>query len=73
MRAKKNEVGASNRGPVVRNLKIQPKIRSSINSTKEVPEIKLCGSWLEKLGFHHGKRVAVTTMNELIIIRLQPE
>jgi hypothetical protein len=73
MRVKKSEKNASVRRPDVRSLKIQPRIRDNRNSTIIAPEIKLCGNWLEQLGFHHGKRVIVTTMKELLIIRLQTE
>jgi hypothetical protein len=57
----------------VRNLKVQFKTRFNANSNKDVPEIRLCGNWLEKLGFHYGKKVSVTTMKELLIIKLQSE
>jgi len=73
MQTNKREKKGGVRRPDVRSLKIQPKIRFNQWSTSTAPKIKLCGSWLEKLGFHHGKRVVVTTMNELLIIRLQPE
>jgi toxic protein SymE len=59
--------------PAVRSLKIYPKHRAAFNSSKEVPEIRLCGNWLEKLGFIHGRKITVTTMDELLIIRLQTE
>ena len=70
-----NKVGKKSaiRRPEVRSLKIQPKFRVNADSNKDVPEIKLCGNWLENLGFVHGRRVLVTTMNELLVIRLQPE
>lgn len=59
--------------PEVRSLKVQFKTRFNANSNKDVPEIRLCGNWLEKLGFHHGKNVSVTTMKELLIIKLQAD
>jgi hypothetical protein len=43
------------RRPDVRSLKIQPKIRDNRWSRTSSSEIKLCGIWLEHLGFHHGK------------------
>ncbi len=61
------------RRPDVRSLKIQPRFRINRRSETTAPEIKLCGTWLELLGFHSGKRVTVTTMKELLIITLQPE
>lgn len=57
------------RRPDVRSLKIQPKRRFNKYSKKDVPEIKLCGNWLEKLGFEFGERVVVTAMPNLLIIR----
>jgi toxic protein SymE len=60
--------------PAVRSLKIQPKYRvDRWRDTSVAPEIKLCGAWLEQLGFQCGKRVIVTTMKELLIITLQSE
>ena len=68
---KKKRVGILR--PEVRSLKIQPRFRENESSTVNVPEIKLCGSWLSQLGFCQGRRVVVTTMKELLIVRLQPE
>ncbi len=73
MRTNKSDRKADVCQPDVRTLKIQPKIRENRWSQTTAPEIKLCGNWLEQLGFHHGKRVVITTMKELLIIRLQPE
>ena len=53
----------------VRSLKIQPKRRFNKYSQKDVPEIKLCGDWLQNLGFQLGERVTVTSMSSLLIIR----
>jgi hypothetical protein len=66
---KKKEI----RRPEVRTLKIQPKYREQQFETVKVPEIRFSGNWLEKLGFSYGRRVTITTMNELLIVRLQPE
>ncbi len=63
----------SNRRPEIRSLKIQPKRRINKYSEIDVPEIKLCGSWLEKLGFVYGQRVLITTMDRLLVIRLEEE
>jgi toxic protein SymE len=60
--------------PAVRSLKIQPKYRvDQWRDARVAPEIKLCGTWLEQLGFQCGKRVIVTTMKELLIITLQSD
>jgi hypothetical protein len=73
MQINKREKKSGVRRPDVRSLKIQPKFRTNRWSETTAPEIKLCGTWLDQLGFHHGKRVVVTTMKELLIIQLQPE
>ncbi len=73
MRTSKREKKPGVRRPDVRSVKIQPRIRDNRDSTTTAPEIKLCGNWLDQLGFHHGKRVVITTMKELLIIRLQHE
>jgi hypothetical protein len=73
MRTSKNGKKQVIRRPEVRSLKIQPRFRENAYSTVDVPEIKLCGNWLSQLGFCQGRRVVVTTMNELLIVRLQPE
>jgi hypothetical protein len=59
--------------PEVRSLKVQFKTRFNTNSNKDVPEIRLCGNWLEKLGFHYGKKISVTTREKLLVIRLHPD
>ena len=69
----KRERKAGIQRPAVRSLKIQPKIRDNQYSRTIAPELKLCGNWLDELGFHSGKRVVVTTMKELLIIRVQLE
>jgi hypothetical protein len=61
------------RRPEVRTLKIQPKYREHEFETVKVPEIRFSGNWLEKLGFNYGRRVTITIMKELLIVRLQPE
>jgi hypothetical protein len=59
------------RRPEVRSLKIQPQIRNNRWNSTTVPEIRLCGNWLGKLGFSPEQRVNVTTMNKLLIIRVE--
>ena len=55
--------------PNVRSLKIQPKTRFNKYSQKDVPEIKLCGEWLQRLGFDYGDRVMITSLPDLLIIQ----
>ncbi len=52
--------------PTARSLKVQPKHRGN---TSIVPELILCGKWLEELGFEKESRVTVHTSKELIVIR----
>ena len=52
-----------------RSLKIQPKHRCSRWSSSIVPELKLSGNWLEKLGFKVDAKVIVETTDKMIIIR----
>lgn len=66
MRAEKKQ---SPRRPDVRKLKIQPRARVSRTSVRSVPEIKLCGDWLQHLGFQMGDHVTITSMPRLLIIR----
>jgi len=57
--------------PEVRSLKIQPDVRFNEWSQTTVPVIRLSGVWLDRLGFTPLQRVTVTTMNKLLIIRLE--
>ena len=57
--------------PEVRSLKIQPTIKFNRWSQTKVPVIRLSGLWLDKLGFTPEKRVAVMTMDKLLIIKLE--
>lgn len=59
--------------PEARSLKIQPIHRLNRWSRSIVPEIKLCGNWLENLGFKPKSRVIVHASKELIVIRPQEE
>lgn len=56
--------------PKVRSLKIQPQIRLNSLSETTFPEIRLRGNWLAKLGFTPDRRVSITTMDKLLIVRL---
>lgn len=55
--------------PDVRSLAISKKIRVNRYSRSTAPEIRLCGTWLEELGFCHGQRVTVTTVKGFMVIR----
>jgi hypothetical protein len=74
MQTKKGVKKSGVRRPAVRSLKIQPKYRvDQWRDTSVAPEIKLCGAWLEQLGFKCGMRVIVTTMKEVLTITLQSD
>ena len=58
--------------PRVRYLKLQPFYRQPrIKSyrSKIVPELRLCGNWLENAGFSPKNYVSVTIMDGLLVIR----
>jgi len=58
--------------PKVRYLKLQPFYRHSQTNDcghKKVPELRLCGNWLEKAGFLPENYVSVTVMDGLLVIR----
>ncbi len=62
--------------PETRYLKINPHYRP--NETvgkpgKYIPELKLCGMWLEKAGFEMNSFVSVTIMDGLLVIRAAVE
>ena len=60
--------------PRVRYLKLYPFSRESKSNhfnpkRKIVPELRLCGNWLENAGFSPTNYVSVTVMDKLLIIR----
>ncbi|MDR2918814.1 MAG: type I toxin-antitoxin system SymE family toxin [Tannerella sp.] len=65
--------------PKVRYLKLHPFIRESSSKgfpkspSTVVPELRLCGNWLEEAGFLPCNYVSVTVMEELLIIRSSKE
>lgn len=54
-----------------RKLKVYPKYRSLVSSRSAqiVPELRLCGVWLERSGFKVGERVQVTIKDQEITIK----
>ena len=62
--------------PKVRYLKLQPFYRESstvCSPAKIVPELRLCGNWLQAAGFLPKEYVSVTVMDRLLVIRSAPE
>jgi hypothetical protein len=61
--------------PKVRYLKLYPFYRESKSNRffksigQIVPELRLCGNWLENAGFFPTNYVSVTVMDKLLIIR----
>ncbi|MBF4517815.1 type I addiction module toxin, SymE family [Flavobacterium sp. ANB] len=57
-----------------RRLKIQPKhIARSYNRYVIFPEIRLCGKWLQKIGFNYGSFVTIEHQQNKIIITANNE
>jgi toxic protein SymE len=52
-----------------RKLKVHPKYRQLAYSQKFVPELRLCGVWLEQSGCKIGEQVQITINNQEIIIK----
>jgi toxic protein SymE len=54
-----------------RKLKVYPKYRSmaSSYSMRIVPELRLCGIWLERSGFKIGEQVQIIIKDQEIIIK----
>jgi hypothetical protein len=59
--------------PEVRSLKINKRFRNTRKGTKQVPEINLCGNWLEQCGFGKGKRVSVVVMDKVIVVKAEED
>ncbi len=56
-----------------RKLKIQRKYRSRVWDNTTVPEIRLEGRWLEKLGFTVGEQVQIEQQHNKLTITLYKE
>ena len=52
-----------------RHIKLQPKHQKLAYGEKQVPELRISGAWLEKLGFKIGEAVSITAREELLIIQ----
>jgi hypothetical protein len=76
-----NEVSVQlkSENPTVRYLKLKAYYRESRSqlllkhSPKVVPELRLCGNWLEEVGFFPNDYVSVTVMDGLLLIRSAQE
>jgi hypothetical protein len=53
---------------MTKTIKLQPKLRQLADSTKIVPELKISGVWLEKIGFKAGATVHITVKEKQLII-----
>jgi toxic protein SymE len=59
---------------VKRRLKIQPKTISRRDHRYVIfPEIRLCGKWLQKIGFNYGNFVTIEQQQNKIIITTNNE
>jgi toxic protein SymE len=54
----------------IRKLKVYPKFRMAGTLPKVVPEIRLCGKWLLRLGFKAGQTIIVQLETNRITIIL---
>lgn len=61
---------ASTTDPPVRHLRVQEKIHCHGRSDTAVPEIRLSGLWLQKMGFKPGMRVKITGQHEKLHIEI---
>jgi len=52
-----------------KQVKLQPRHRALSYGQKIVPELKISGVWLERLGFKAGESVSITVREELLIIQ----
>lgn len=53
-----------------RKLKIHTKYQTRTFGGIQIPEIRLEGKWLEKLGFKRGKTVKIKQENKRLIITI---
>lgn len=56
-----------------RRIKVLPKHLPRAYGTIVVPEIRLCGKWLDFLGFMEGQYVEVTTEESKITITIEDQ
>ena len=56
----------------IKTVKIQGRYRESVvlHGSKEVPWLTTSGVWLEKLGFHIGDTVRITSRKGLLVIEV---
>lgn len=52
-----------------RKLKVYEKYRSLVRSYRVVPEMRLCGLWLDRSGFKIGDEVELMIRDQEILIR----
>lgn len=65
--------GKPHKSKEIRKLKIYPMHRFSGRHTSVVPEIRIRGKWLAKLGFKWGEVVQLKVENYKITITLQKD
>jgi hypothetical protein len=56
--------------PAIRHLMVQEKINCNNRSETAVPEIRLSGLWMKKLGFKAGMRVKITAQDRKLLIEV---
>lgn len=73
MQIKNHPIKKKKNDPSIRLLKVYYKFRMNLFNTKRVPEIRLCGNWLEDLGFKEGDDIVVSLEKRRIEICVIPE
>ena len=67
---KEKKVMPESEKPKVRYLKLKEFYSlNKLRETRKVPELRLCGKWLEQAGFTTSEYVCVTVMQGLLIIQ----
>jgi toxic protein SymE len=73
MQTAQNDNSKHNNDQQVKMMKVYSVYRDNINHSFRVPEIKISGKWLEKLGFNYGKKIMVTVSEGSLTIQLLEE
>ena len=56
--------------PKLRRIKILPQMRTNQWSKTPIAELRIRGLWLIEMGFVPEKRVTITTMEKMMIIKV---
>lgn len=56
-----------------RIIRVQSQIRCNKNSESQIPEIRLSGLWLGRLGFHAGSRIRIRAVSGKLEIKVDED